>query len=35
MIVTHKLQEVIAYTERVTVMRHGQIVESALTRRPV
>jgi general nucleoside transport system ATP-binding protein len=25
MIVTHKLQEVIAYSERVTVMRHGKI----------
>jgi simple sugar transport system ATP-binding protein len=26
MIVTHKLQEVIAYTRRVSVMRHGKIV---------
>jgi len=26
MIVTHKLQEVIAYTKRVSVMRHGKIV---------
>jgi general nucleoside transport system ATP-binding protein len=32
MIVTHKLQEVIAYTNRVTVMRHGRIVARALTR---
>jgi general nucleoside transport system ATP-binding protein len=32
MIVTHKLQEVIAYTNRVTVMRHGKIVARALTR---
>ena len=27
MIVTHKLQEVIDYATRVTVMRHGQVVE--------
>ena len=32
MIVTHKLQEVIAYADRVTVMRHGKIVARALTR---
>jgi general nucleoside transport system ATP-binding protein len=32
MIVTHKLQEVIAYTDRVTVMRHGKVVARALTR---
>ena len=32
MIVTHKLQEVIAYTDRVTVMRHGKIVARAITR---
>ncbi|HTZ54397.1 MAG TPA: ABC transporter ATP-binding protein [Candidatus Acidoferrum sp.] len=32
MIVTHKLQEVIAYANRVTVMRHGKIVARALTR---
>ena len=31
MIVTHKLQEVIAYATRVTVMRHGRVVERALT----
>ena len=31
MIVTHKLQEVIAYATRVTVMRHGKVVERALT----
>lgn len=31
MIVTHKLQEVIAYSSRVTVMRHGKIVESMRT----
>jgi general nucleoside transport system ATP-binding protein len=31
MIVTHKLQEVIAYANRVTVMRHGKIVARALT----
>jgi general nucleoside transport system ATP-binding protein len=32
MIVTHKLQEVINYTDRVTVMRHGKIVAHTLTR---
>jgi general nucleoside transport system ATP-binding protein len=32
MIVTHKLQEVIDYADRVTVMRHGKIVARALTR---
>ncbi|MGD0967986.1 MAG: ATP-binding cassette domain-containing protein [Candidatus Aquilonibacter sp.] len=31
MIVTHKLQEVIAYATRVTVMRHGKVVERTLT----
>lgn len=31
MIVTHKLQEVIAYSTHVTVMRHGRIVASAPT----
>ena len=31
MIVTHKLQEVIAYATRVTVMRHGRVVDRALT----
>lgn len=31
MIVTHKLREVIAYTTRVTVMRHGRIVEQCET----
>ena len=31
MIVTHKLQEVISYTSRVTVMRHGKIVARART----
>jgi len=31
MIVTHKLQEVIEYSHRVTVMRHGEIVASAPT----
>jgi simple sugar transport system ATP-binding protein len=31
MIVTHKLQEVISYSTRVSVMRHGSIVESKLT----
>ncbi|HTV92043.1 MAG TPA: ATP-binding cassette domain-containing protein [Verrucomicrobiae bacterium] len=31
MIVTHKLQEVIAYAKRVTVMRHGKVVERVLT----
>jgi simple sugar transport system ATP-binding protein len=31
MIVTHKLQEVIGYSARTTVMRHGKIVSSSLT----
>ncbi|HUA09272.1 MAG TPA: ATP-binding cassette domain-containing protein [Candidatus Acidoferrales bacterium] len=31
MIVTHKLQEVIAYATRATVMRHGRVVERVLT----
>lgn len=31
MIVTHKLQEVLAYSTRVSVMRHGRIVESTRT----
>ncbi|MHB8145694.1 MAG: ABC transporter ATP-binding protein [Vulcanimicrobiaceae bacterium] len=31
MIVTHKLAEVIAYSSRVSVMRHGAIVEQTLT----
>ena len=31
LIVTHKLQEVINYTARTTVMRHGKIVGSTLT----
>ncbi len=31
MIVTHKLQEVVAYATRVTVMRHGKVVERVLT----
>jgi general nucleoside transport system ATP-binding protein len=31
MIVTHKLQEVVAYATRVTVMRHGKVVERTLT----
>ena len=31
MIVTHKLAEVIAYASRVSVMRHGAIVERTLT----
>ncbi len=31
MIVTHKLQEVIAYSSTVTVMRHGKIVASMTT----
>jgi ABC-type uncharacterized transport system ATPase subunit len=31
LIVTHKLQEVIAHATRVTVMRHGQVIESRLT----
>lgn len=31
MIVTHKLQEVVSYTERVSVMRHGKIVGSMYT----
>jgi simple sugar transport system ATP-binding protein len=31
MIVTHKLQEVIAYATRVTVMRQGKVVERTLT----
>jgi general nucleoside transport system ATP-binding protein len=31
LIVTHKLQEVIAYSTRVSVMRHGKIVDSSLT----
>ena len=30
MIVTHKLQEVTAYATRVTVMRHGKVVERTL-----
>jgi ABC-type uncharacterized transport system ATPase subunit len=33
LIVTHKLQEVISYSTRVSVMRHGKIVESTLTER--
>ena len=31
LIVTHKLQEVISYSSRVSVMRHGRIVESRRT----
>lgn len=31
MIVTHKLQEVISYSSRTSVMRHGKIVSSTLT----
>lgn len=31
LIVTHKLQEVIAYSNRVSVMRHSKIVESTTT----
>lgn len=31
MIVTHKLQEVVAYSSRVTVMRHGKIVAAMET----
>jgi simple sugar transport system ATP-binding protein len=31
MIVTHKLQEVIAYSRRVSVMRHGKIVANFMT----
>jgi len=30
LIVTHKLQEVTAYATRVTVMRHGKVVERTL-----
>lgn len=32
MIVTHKLQEVLAYTNRVTVIRHGKVVGQTLTK---